>query len=64
MPDVPKLEIVLIDRPTERPLGAGEAAAAPVGAAIGNAVFDATGVRLRTVPLTPARVKAALDRAV
>jgi len=60
-PDVPKLEIELIDRPTERPLGAGEAAASPVAAAIGNAVFDATGVRLRTVPFTPARVKAALE---
>lgn len=61
-PDVPKLEIALIDRPTERPLGAGEAATAPVAAALGNAMFDATGVRLRTVPFTPARVKAALAR--
>ena len=58
--DAPKLEIELIDRPTEPPLGAGEAAAAPVAAAIGNAVFDATGLRLRTVPFTPARMKAAL----
>jgi CO/xanthine dehydrogenase Mo-binding subunit len=63
MPDVPKLEIILIDRPHERPLGAGEAAAAPVAAAIGNAVFDATGIRLRTAPLTPARMKAALNHA-
>ena len=45
--EVPKLEIALIDRPTLPPLGAGEAAAAPVGAALGNAIFDATGVRLR-----------------
>ena len=59
-PDVPKLEIALIDRPTERPFGAGEAAAAPVAAALGNAVFDATGVRLRTAPFTPARMKAGL----
>jgi CO/xanthine dehydrogenase Mo-binding subunit len=58
-PDVPKLEIVLIDRPHERPVGAGEAATAPVAAALGNAVFDATGLRLREVPFTPARVKAA-----
>ena len=57
---MPKLEIALIDRPTEPPLGAGEAASAPVGAALANAVFDATGVRLRTVPFTPERVKAAL----
>jgi CO/xanthine dehydrogenase Mo-binding subunit len=59
-PDVPKLDIMLIDRRHERPLGAGEAATAPVAAAIGNAIFDATGVRLRRVPFTPARVLAAL----
>jgi nicotinate dehydrogenase subunit B len=58
--DVPKLEIELIDRPNDPPVGAGEAACAPVGAALANAVFDATGARLRTIPLTPERVKAAL----
>jgi nicotinate dehydrogenase subunit B len=57
---VPKLEIELIDRPSEPPLGAGEAACTTVGAALANAVFDATGARLRTVPFTPERVKAAL----
>jgi CO/xanthine dehydrogenase Mo-binding subunit len=41
-------------------MGAGEAATAPVPAAIGNAVFDAIGIRMRRVPLTPARVRAAL----
>ena len=60
--EVPKLAIELIDRPTLPPLGAGEAACAPVGAALGNAVFDATGVRLREIPFTPDRVKAALSR--
>jgi nicotinate dehydrogenase subunit B len=59
-PDVPQLDIELIDRRHERPLGAGEAATAVVPAAVGNAVADATGVRLRTAPFTPARVKAAL----
>ena len=59
--DVPKLDIELVDRPTQPPLGAGEAACAPVGAALANAVFDATGVRLRTVPFTPQRVKSALS---
>lgn len=59
-PDVPRLDIALIDRRHERPLGAGEAATAPVAAAVGNAIFDATGVRLRRAPFTPARVKAAL----
>jgi len=42
------------------PFGAGEASTAPVAAALANAVFDATGVRLRAVPFTPDRVKAAL----
>ena len=57
------IEIVLIERPEEAPSGAAEMALGLVPAAIGNAVFDATGVRLRRVPFTPKRVKAALDRA-
>jgi CO/xanthine dehydrogenase Mo-binding subunit len=62
--DVPaKIEVVLIDRPEAEPSGAAEMALGLVPAAIGNAVFDATGVRLRRVPFTPERVKAALDRA-
>ena len=58
---VPNLEIDLVDRPNEPPFGAGEAACAPVGAALANAVYDATGVRLRTIPFTPKRMKAALE---
>jgi CO/xanthine dehydrogenase Mo-binding subunit len=58
--EIPKLEIELIDRPTEKPVGAGEAACCPVGPALANAVFDATGIRLREIPFTPERVKAAL----
>ena len=58
--DVPPVEVALIDRPELPPLGAGEAATAPVAAALANAVFDATGLRLRHVPFTPERVKAAL----
>jgi nicotinate dehydrogenase subunit B len=58
---VPEVEIELVDRPTEKPLGAGEAACAAVGAALANAVNDATGVRLRTVPFTQERVKAVLN---
>lgn len=57
---VPKVDIALIDRPTEKPVGSGEAACAAVGASLANAVHDATGARLRTVPFTPERVKAAL----
>jgi nicotinate dehydrogenase subunit B len=60
MPEVPLVEIELIDRPEERSLGAGEAAQGPAAAAIANAFAAATGKRLRDLPLTPARVKAAL----
>ena len=60
MPEVPAIEVELIQRLDAPPLGAGEAASAPVVAALSNAVFDATGVRLRTVPFRPERVKAAL----
>ena len=61
MDGVPKsIEIVLIDRPEMPTSGAAEMAVGPLPAAIGNAIFDATGVRLRRVPFTPERVKAAL----
>ena len=60
MPDVPKVETVLINRPNERALGAGEAAQGPTAAAIANAFAAATGRRIRELPLTPERVKAAL----
>jgi nicotinate dehydrogenase subunit B len=60
-PEVPDVVIELIDRPTEKPSGAGEAASAVVPAAISNAVFDALGVRLRSVPFTPAKVLAAIE---
>ena len=59
-PDVPEIKIDLVMRQTDPPLGAGEAAATTVPAALANAIFDATGRRLRTVPFTPERVKAAL----
>jgi nicotinate dehydrogenase subunit B len=59
-PDVPEVVIDLIDRPGEKPWGAGEPAAAIVPAAIANAVFHATGLRMRSVPFTPAKFKAAM----
>ena len=62
-PEVPTLEFDLIQRLDQPPLGVGEAASTPVPAALGNAVFDATGVRLRTVPFRAERVKAALEGA-
>jgi nicotinate dehydrogenase subunit B len=59
-PQVPEVVIELIDRPTEKPWGGGEPSSAVIPGAISNAVFDATGVRLRTVPYTPDRVKGAM----
>ncbi len=61
-PEAPKIETVLIDRPELPFLGSGEAAQGPAPAAIANAVFDAAGVRLRKIPFTPERVRAALGQ--
>jgi CO/xanthine dehydrogenase Mo-binding subunit len=58
---VPKVECVLLNRPEEEATGAGETSITVIAAAIGNAVFDATGARLRQIPFTPERVKAALS---
>jgi nicotinate dehydrogenase subunit B len=61
--EVPEIEIELIDRPTEKPWGAGEPTAALVSSSISNAVFDATGARLRSVPFKREKVKVALQSA-
>lgn len=58
--EVPAVELVLMPRPDEPPLGAGESSSVPGTAAIANAIFDATGVRFREPPFTPERVRAAL----
>ena len=58
--EVPKIESILLNRPDEEANGAGELSITLVAAAIGNAIFDATGARIRQVPFTPERVKAAL----
>jgi CO/xanthine dehydrogenase Mo-binding subunit len=58
---VPAVEIELISRPQEKPVGAGEAAHGPTAAAIGNAVFDALGVRVRDLPITRDRMIAAME---
>jgi CO/xanthine dehydrogenase Mo-binding subunit len=50
-PELPKIEVILIERRDQPLWGAGEAATVPVAAALGNAIFDATGTRLRRVPL-------------
>jgi nicotinate dehydrogenase subunit B len=59
--DVPSIETVLINRLDVRATGAGETAVTVAAAAIGNAIFDATGARIRQAPFTPKRVKSALD---
>jgi CO/xanthine dehydrogenase Mo-binding subunit len=59
-PDAPEILIDIVSRPQEPPLGAGEASATPVPAALANAVFDAVGARLTTVPFTRERVRTAL----
>ena len=58
--DVPAVESVLINRTDAEASGAGETAITIVAAAVGNAIFDATGARVREVPFTAERVKAAL----
>jgi nicotinate dehydrogenase subunit B len=60
MQEVPHVAVELIDRPSEKSLGAGEGAQGPAVAAIVNAFANATGKRIRELPLTPNRVKAAL----
>ena len=61
-PELPTVDVLLMDRQHDAPLGAGELASVPSAAAIVNAVYDATGVRFRELPLTPERVLAGLGR--
>ncbi|MEA2931018.1 MAG: nicotinate dehydrogenase subunit [Hyphomicrobiales bacterium] len=60
MPEVPHVTVALINRPSERSLGAGEGSQGPIVAAIANAFAHATGKRIRELPFHPARVKAVL----
>jgi nicotinate dehydrogenase subunit B len=60
--EVPEVEVELIQRPELEPLGAGEAAHGPVTAAIANAVFDALGVRIRSLPFTRNNLIAAMEQ--
>jgi len=61
-PEVPTVDVMVIDRPELASLGAGEASQGPIAAAIANAIGHATGARLRDIPFTPERVKAAIAR--
>jgi CO/xanthine dehydrogenase Mo-binding subunit len=56
-PEAPAIQVALLDHPDQPAFGAGEASGTPVAAALANAIFDATGVRLRTVPFTAARLR-------
>jgi CO/xanthine dehydrogenase Mo-binding subunit len=60
--EAPEIEVILLNRPGSPYLGVGEGAMGPAPAAIANAVYDAVGVRLRTIPFTPERVLEALAR--
>jgi CO/xanthine dehydrogenase Mo-binding subunit len=62
-PEVPKVQTILINRPDQPSTGVGEMATNPVAAAISNAVFDATGVRLRSLPFRPDAVRTAFAAA-
>ncbi len=60
--EVPAVEVELVARSDEPAVGAGEAAQGPTAAAIANAVFDALGVRVRDLPITPERILAAAEQ--
>jgi nicotinate dehydrogenase subunit B len=62
-PRIPQIETILLDHPDQPPLGAGEVAQGPTAAAIANAVHAAIGIRLRDLPFTPDRVRAAVAAA-
>ena len=59
--EIPEVVVELISRPDQPAVGAGEATTSVIPAAIANAISNGTGARLRTIPFTPERVKAALS---
>jgi nicotinate dehydrogenase subunit B len=59
-PNIPKIDVLMLPRQDQPPLGVGESASVPSAAAIANAIFDATGVRFRELPFTPERILAGL----
>ncbi len=58
--EVPEIEIILLNRPDLPAVGVGEPSTVTTAAAVANAIFDATGARLRELPFTPDRVKTGL----
>jgi nicotinate dehydrogenase subunit B len=61
--ETPKVTNLVLQQTNQLPLGAGEPGITPIPAAVANAFFDATGVRIRSGPMTPAVVRAALKAA-
>ncbi|MGY4480966.1 CO/xanthine dehydrogenase Mo-binding subunit [Bradyrhizobium sp. LM3.2] len=61
--EVPAVDVEIIQRPEIEPVGAGEAAHGPATAAIANAVYDCLGVRVRDLPITRAKIIAAMKLA-
>jgi isoquinoline 1-oxidoreductase len=59
---IPKMDCVILDRMNQPPKGGGEPAIIAIGAAVANAIFDATGARLYRMPFTPARLLEALKK--
>jgi CO/xanthine dehydrogenase Mo-binding subunit len=59
--EVPPIQIEIIDRPDQPSLGSGECSMGPTAAALGNALFDAIGVRVRNLPLSPEHIVTAMD---
>ena len=62
-PELPEIDVLMLPRADQPPLGVGESASVPSAAAIANAIFDATGVRFREPPFTPERILAGLHGA-
>ncbi len=60
--DAPPIDVILVDNPNIPPQGCGEPAITTVGAALANAIFDAVGARVYTLPMTPERILAAMDK--
>lgn len=60
-PEVPDIDVMMVPRPYDPPLGSGESASVPSAAAIANAVFDATGIRFRELPITSDKLRQALN---
>lgn len=60
-PEVPEIDVVIVNRTDQPWKGIGEPVTVPVASAIANAIYDATGARVRQLPLNPDRVKAAIE---